>query len=102
MRLQSVPNKMEHGGYMRVSTAVMKDHIQKQLGEERMLFGSHFHITVIFQGGQDRNSNRAGTWRQPVMQRPWRDAAGENTHVSQQRNDRENVVHLHNGVLLSY
>ena len=57
MRLQSVPNKMEHGGYMRVSPAVMKDHIQKQLGEERMLFGSHFHITVIFQGGQDRNSN---------------------------------------------
>ena len=26
------------------------------------------------EGGQDRNSNRAGTWRQELMQRPWRGA----------------------------
>ena len=29
----------------------------------------------ITEGSQDRNSNRAGTWRQEPMQRPWRGAA---------------------------
>jgi hypothetical protein len=35
------------------------------------LFGLCFHIAV-HQGNQDRNSNRAGTWRQEMMQRSWR------------------------------
>jgi len=26
----------------------------------------------IMEGSQDRNSNRAGTWRQDLKQRPWR------------------------------
>jgi hypothetical protein len=29
----------------------------------------------IIEGSQDRNSNMAGTWRQELMQRPWRDVA---------------------------
>lgn len=33
--------------------------------------GLHFHLT----GRQGRNSNRAGTWRQELMQRSWRGAA---------------------------
>jgi hypothetical protein len=32
--------------------------------------------TLLFsEGSQDRNSHRAGTWRQELMQRPWKDAA---------------------------
>ena len=33
-------------------------------------------VTALFiiEGSQDRNSNRAGTWRQELMQRQWRDA----------------------------
>jgi hypothetical protein len=31
-----------------------------------------FFISLsIIKGNQDRNSNRAGTWRQGLMQRPW-------------------------------
>jgi hypothetical protein len=29
----------------------------------------------IIEGSQDRNSSRAGTWRQELMQRPWRSTA---------------------------
>jgi hypothetical protein len=39
---------------------------------------SHFHITSqfsIIKGSQDRNSSRAGTWRQKLMQRSWGSAA---------------------------
>ena len=39
------------------------------------LFGFHSHIWLITKGSQDRNSNRARTWRQKLMQRPWRDAS---------------------------
>ena len=41
-----------------------------------VLLGLHSHIIVPhYEGSQDRNSNRAGSWRQELMQRPWRDAA---------------------------
>jgi hypothetical protein len=30
---------------------------------------------LIIKGHQGRNSKRAGTWRQELMQRPWMDAA---------------------------
>jgi hypothetical protein len=36
------------------------------------LFGLHFHMVVHHEGSQDRNSNKAGTWRQELMQRSWR------------------------------
>jgi hypothetical protein len=30
-------------------------------------------LLFITEGSQDRNSERAGTWRQELMQRPWRE-----------------------------
>jgi hypothetical protein len=30
---------------------------------------------LIIKGSQDWNSTKAGTWRQELMQRPWRNAA---------------------------
>jgi hypothetical protein len=32
-------------------------------------------LLLITKGSQDRNSQRAGTWRQKLMQRPWRGSA---------------------------
>jgi hypothetical protein len=55
---------------LRVSIAVMKHCDQKQGGKGLVGLLSH-----IKEGSQDRNSNRAGTWRQELMQKPWRDAA---------------------------
>jgi hypothetical protein len=48
---------------------------KKQIGEERVY--SAYTSTLLFftKGIQDRNSSRAETWRQELMQRPWRDAA---------------------------
>jgi hypothetical protein len=51
---------------------------KKQVGEERLFFffpAYTFISLVIIKGYQDRNSNRAGTWRQELIQRPWRGAA---------------------------
>jgi hypothetical protein len=36
MRFQNIPNKMEYGADMNVSTTLMKHHDQKQIGEERV------------------------------------------------------------------
>jgi hypothetical protein len=50
---------------------------KKQVGEERVYsaYTSTLMLLFIIKGSQDRNSHRAGTWRQELMQRPWRDAA---------------------------
>jgi hypothetical protein len=32
-------------------------------------------LLFITKGSKDRNSHRAGTWRQELMQRPWRNIA---------------------------
>ena len=42
-------------------------------GEAYLVYAS-IHRLVI-EGSQDRNSSRAGTWRQELVQRPWRTAA---------------------------
>jgi hypothetical protein len=48
---------------------------KKQVGKERV-YSAYISIKLfITEGSQDRNSNRAGTWRQELMQRPWRGAA---------------------------
>jgi hypothetical protein len=39
------------------------------------LFSLHIHITVHHQRSQERNSHSTGTWRQELMQRPWRGVA---------------------------
>jgi hypothetical protein len=46
---------------------------KKQVGEERVY--SAYISTLLFttKATQDRNSHRARTWRQGLMQRPWRD-----------------------------
>jgi hypothetical protein len=48
---------------------------KKQVGEERVYSAYTSTLLFISKGSPDRNSHRAGTWRQELMQRPWRDAA---------------------------
>jgi hypothetical protein len=53
----------------------MKHRDQKAVREERVYSAHTSTAWFIFGGSQVRNSNRAGTWRQELMQRPWRGAA---------------------------
>jgi hypothetical protein len=46
---------------------------KKQVGEGRVYSAYTSILLFITKGSQDRNSHRAGTWRQELMQRPWRD-----------------------------
>jgi hypothetical protein len=48
---------------------------KKQVGEERVYSAYTSTLLFIIRGSQDWNSSRTGTWRQELMQRPWRDAA---------------------------
>ena len=47
----------------------------KQVGEEGTYLAHTSILRFIIEGSQDGNSNRAGSWRQELMQRPWRSAA---------------------------
>jgi hypothetical protein len=47
---------------------------KKQVGEERVYLAYTSTLLFITKGSQDWNSHREGTWRQELMQRPWRDA----------------------------
>jgi hypothetical protein len=46
---------------------------KKQVGEEKIYLAYTSTLLFITKGGQDRSSHRVGTWRQELMQRPWRD-----------------------------
>jgi hypothetical protein len=48
---------------------------KKQVGEERVYSAYTSTLLFITKGSQDRNSHRAGTWRQELMQSPWKGAA---------------------------
>ena len=48
---------------------------KKQFREDKGLSGSPFISQSIIKGIQDMNSSRAETWRQGLMQRPWKGAA---------------------------
>ena len=48
---------------------------KKQVGEERVYSAYTSMLLFITKGSQDRNSHRAGTWRQELMQRSWKGAA---------------------------
>ena len=48
---------------------------KKQVGEERVYSAYTSTLLFITKGCQDYNSQRAGTWRQELMQRSWRGAA---------------------------
>jgi hypothetical protein len=37
----------------------------------RLKLNFHYCSLFIIKGSQDRNSHRAGTWRQELMQKPW-------------------------------
>jgi hypothetical protein len=45
---------------------------KKQVGEERVYSAYTSTLLFITKGSQDRNSHRAGNWRQELKQRPWR------------------------------
>jgi hypothetical protein len=60
--------------YLRVAVAVMKRHGQKQTGEERVYLTCTSTSLLIIGRSQNRNSRREGTWRQALMQRPWKSA----------------------------
>jgi hypothetical protein len=52
----------------------MKHCEQKQIGEERVYVAYSSSSLFFNEGSQNRNSSRAGTWRQELMQKPWRGA----------------------------
>jgi len=60
---------------VRDAIAVMKHYEQKQGDKEKVLLACKSTSLFTNGGSQDRNSHRAGTWRQELMQRPWRGAA---------------------------
>ena len=62
------------GIIVQVTVAVMKHHDQNNL-ERKGLIWLTLPSLFITEGSQDRNSSRAGIWRQELMQRPWRGAA---------------------------
>ena len=45
---------------------------KKQVGEEKVYLAYTSTLLFITEGSQDRNSNRAGTWRQELMEGPCR------------------------------
>jgi hypothetical protein len=62
---------------VRVTIAVMKYHDQSNL-EGKWVYLAYTSISLfIIKESQDKNSNREGTWRQELMQRPWRGAPYE-------------------------
>jgi hypothetical protein len=48
----------------------MQHEDQKQIGKKRVYLAYSSTLLFIIEGRQDRNSNRAGTWRKKLMQRP--------------------------------
>jgi hypothetical protein len=46
---------------------------QEASWEEKVYSTYTSTLLFITKGSQDRNSHRAGTWRQELIQRPWRD-----------------------------
>ena len=48
---------------------------KKQVGEKRVYLTDMSILLFIIEGSQGRHSNRAETWKQELMQRPWRGAA---------------------------
>jgi hypothetical protein len=57
---------------VRVSIAAQNIMPKKQVGEERVYSAYTSMLLFITKGSQDWNSHRVGTWRQELMQRPWR------------------------------
>ena len=60
---------------VRISIPEQNIMTKKQVGEERAYSAYTCTLLFITKGSQDRSSHKAGTWRQELMQRPWRSAA---------------------------
>jgi hypothetical protein len=60
---------------VRVSILAQNIMTKKQVGEEKVYSAYTSTLLFITKGSQDRNSHRPGTWRQELLQRPWRNAA---------------------------
>jgi hypothetical protein len=61
-----------HAVLVRVASAVINTVTKSNLGRKGF---SDFTWLFITEGREDRNWNWTGTWRQELMQRPWRSAA---------------------------
>jgi hypothetical protein len=48
---------------------------KSQVVEQKVYLTYIFISLFIIKRSQDRNSSRAGTWRQELIKRPWRGAA---------------------------
>jgi hypothetical protein len=57
---------------VRVSIPAQNIMTKKQVGEGRVFSAYTSTLLFITKGSQDWNSHRAVTWRQELMQRPWR------------------------------
>jgi hypothetical protein len=62
------------GVLFRVGIPAQNIMTKKQVGEERVYSASTSTLLFIAKGSQDSNLHRAGTWRQELMQKPWRGA----------------------------
>ena len=56
---------------VRASMAAMKHHDHKQVWRKRFIWLTLTQCSLITEGSQNQNSNRAGTWRQERKQRLW-------------------------------
>ena len=56
-----------------LSVAVIKHHAPKHLGQERVCF--HLKLTIVHHDGKSGQELWWGTWRQALMERPWRNPA---------------------------
>jgi hypothetical protein len=52
-------------------TGYDKNTMMKAVWEERIYLAYTSTLLLVIKGSQDRNSHRAETWRQELMQRPW-------------------------------
>lgn len=57
---------------LRIFTAMTKRHDQKHVREERFCFAYNSRQQCITKGSHDKNSGRLGTFRQELMQKPWK------------------------------
>jgi hypothetical protein len=61
--------------FVRVCIPAQNIMTKKHVGEGRVYSAYTSTLLFITKGSQNRNSHRAGTWGQELMQRPWRGAA---------------------------
>ena len=87
---------------VRAAIAMKKHHDQKQGRKERVYWAYTSTSPFIIEGSQDRNSLRAGTWRQELVQRPRRGAAywlaphdllSLLSYRTQDHQSRHNIIH---------